>query len=240
MIDELFKFYCKQLKKAYLFNLPESTTKKSQIIWMIIYFIISIILMVSSGICLLVDQLIPYFILMLLLIVFIFIFSLLYNRKFSDVVKSCKIDLKNNIKKELNRLGISFDDSKLAAEKISKLSQAYADRSKIVKFEFPIFPSMMAALIVALFNQFINYITKDSYFISTDNGIRVFVFILCIIIIIFVLYSFVIAPFFKEILNTKHQKMVQLSELLKSISLETYLFWDNKCLQEKILRGNNA
>jgi len=85
---------------------------------------------------------------------------------------------------------------------------------------------MIAALIIALFNGFLNYIIKYDYVKDLNVGITFFIFVFLMIFIIFgliLLFKFGFLTMLDDIINSRHYKTKRFCKFLEEIRFELML-----------------
>lgn len=103
---------------------------------------------------------------------------------------------------------------------INEMKAGLISEAKNSKFEFPVFSSTMALLLLALFNSFLSYILKYDYIKDINEGMKFYTITFLVIVLTFVLIYFIKASFSsmaEDIMNSRSNKVKRLCNKLDDI-----------------------
>ena len=153
-----------------------------------------------------------------LTLIFSYVYIKILDIKTTSLQKQRHNELKKSMIDKLTILGIfNKNNAGESLEKLEVLIRAYAKDAEELKYKFPVFPSMLAALIVAEFNALLNYLIKYDFLKVFSIGISFFILSFIIILLVFGIYL-LIRPLYIDLVNSKRDKVKNLCKYLENLS----------------------
>ena len=199
------------------------------VFWM---FVLINILSFSISIYFLIIQKITF---MLILAVPIFLIYIVFNKKVKKIlllkhkiqadkwIWNSRYVLRQLFEQDKKIVKEYLDNEKLSGKKKEYLLKQCNDETNKLKPKFPVFPSFVAGLFIAIFNNLISWIYKQSDIKTLDDALIIFVYLALYILFfvgLFFAFQTIIKQIIQEVFGRDYYEMERYKQIMEEIIME--------------------